>query len=57
VEKIMSFPESTLACDLIKLLGYFLDQYDLGFLAGPDGAVRLMPGLVRIPDVPFVSWK
>jgi Uma2 family endonuclease len=56
VEKIMSFPESALTCDLIKLLGYYLDQNPVGFLAGPDGAVRLMPGLVRIPDVSFISW-
>lgn len=56
VEKIMSFPESALTCDLIKLLGYYLDQNPLGFLTGPDGAVRLMPGLVRIPDVSFISW-
>ena len=57
VEKVMSFLESTLACDLIKWLGSFLDRFDLGFLAGPDGAVRLMPGLVRIPDVSFISWS
>ena len=56
VEKIMSFPESALTCDLIKLLGYFLDKNPLGFLSGPDGAVRLMPGLVRIPDVSFIAW-
>jgi Uma2 family endonuclease len=56
VEKIMSFPESALTCDLIRLLGNFLDEHRLGFLAGPDGAVRLMPGLVRIPDVSFISW-
>jgi Uma2 family endonuclease len=56
VEKVMGFPESTLTCDLIKLLGYYLDQHPRGFLAGPDGAVRLMPGLVRIPDISFVSW-
>src|SRR5581483_9980280 len=56
VEKVMGFPESALACDLIKLLGIFLDASPLGFLAGMDGAVRLMPGLVRIPDISFVSW-
>jgi Uma2 family endonuclease len=56
VEKVMGYLESTLTCDLIKLLGLFLDQHDLGFLAGADGAVRLMPRLVRIPDISFVSW-
>ena len=53
----MSFPESALTCDLIKLLGYFLDENPLGFLTGPDGAVRLMPGLVRIPDISFIAWE
>ena len=57
VEKVMSFPESALTCDLIKMLGYFLDDHPLGFLTAPDGAVRLMPGLVRLPDISFISWK
>ena len=28
----------------------------LGLVTAPDGMVRLAPGLVRIPDVAFVSW-
>ena len=57
VEKIMSFPESALTCDLIKLLGNYLDKSSLGFLTGPDGAMRLLPGLIRIPDIAFISWE
>jgi Uma2 family endonuclease len=57
VEKVMGFPESALACELITLLGLFLRQHDLGFLAGESGAVRLWEGLVRMPDVLFVSWE
>lgn len=56
VEKVMGFLESTLACDLIFHLRTFLERHDLGFLAGPDGAARLMPGLIRIPDISFVAW-
>lgn len=56
VEKIMGALESSLACDLIYLLKAFLVEHDLGFLTGPDGALRLMPGLVRIPDISFISW-
>jgi Uma2 family endonuclease len=56
VEKVMGFPESRLALWLAHLLQSFLDEHDLGILAGPDGTLRLMPGLVRIPDVSFVSW-
>jgi Uma2 family endonuclease len=57
VEKVMGHLESTLACDLIKWLGIYLDQHDVGFLAGPDGAAQLMPGLVRYPDVSLILWE
>jgi Uma2 family endonuclease len=57
VEKVMGYPESTLACQIIKLLGNFLDRHDLGNLAGMDGTMRLMPKLVCIPDVSFVRWE
>ena len=33
-----------------------MDRNDLGFLTGSDGAVRLMPGLIRIPDISFIAW-
>jgi Uma2 family endonuclease len=57
VEKVMGFPEAELAGWLIYLLHRFLQEHDLGTVAGADGAVRLMPRLVRIPDVSFVSWE
>jgi Uma2 family endonuclease len=57
VEKIMGYAESSLACDLIRLLGNFVVQHKLGNISGPDGTMRLMPGLVRIPDVAFVRRK
>jgi Uma2 family endonuclease len=57
VEKVMGFLESALACHLSYLLATFLEEHDLGILAGPDGTLRLMPGLVRIPDISFVSWN
>jgi Uma2 family endonuclease len=56
-EKVMDILESSLACDLIYLLKAFLVQHDLRFLTAPDGAVRLTPRLIRIPDVSFISWK
>lgn len=56
VEKVMGFLESSLAMWLGALIQDFLHHHDLGVLAGPDGTFRLMPGLVRIPDVSFVSW-
>jgi Uma2 family endonuclease len=56
VDKATGIKESILAVLLIKLLGNFLDKHDVGILLGADGALRLTPGLVRIPDVSFISW-
>jgi Uma2 family endonuclease len=56
VEKIMGYEESSLACELIYYLKHFLREHDLGNVAGADGALRLMPGSIRIPDVSFISW-
>jgi Uma2 family endonuclease len=57
VEKTMGLYESRLAV----VLGTFLDDYtfaqNLGVVYGADGTLKLMPGLVRIPDVSFVSWS
>ena len=33
-----------------------MDTHDLSVVSCPDGPFRLMPGLVRIPDVAFVCW-
>lgn len=56
VEKAMGIEESFLAMWLGHLLNQFLDKHKLGIITGADGALRLMPGLVRIPDVSFISW-
>jgi Uma2 family endonuclease len=57
VEKVMGYLEGFLAMELGRLLGNFVAERDLGIVAGADSTVRLMPGLVRIPDVSFVSWE
>lgn len=57
VEKPMGYYESLLAGILIQLLRNFLDQHDLGVVLGADGTLRLLPGLVRIPDVSFIAWE
>ncbi len=57
VEKIMGFREGYLASKLGRIIGNFVDTHDLGIVVGADGTVRLMKGLVRIPDVSFVSWN
>jgi Uma2 family endonuclease len=56
VEKPMGFEESRIAVVLIGYLISYLKQADLGCVLGADAAVRLFPGLVRIPDVAFISW-
>jgi Uma2 family endonuclease len=57
VEKPMGFYESMLAVVLAQLLRNFLDQHDLGIVAGEEGALRLAVGLVRKPDVSFIAWE
>jgi Uma2 family endonuclease len=57
VEKVMGYYESRLAAVLIHFLQSFLDRNDLGIVLGEAGMLRLTPGLVRIPDVSFISWS
>jgi Uma2 family endonuclease len=57
VEKAMGFYESLVAGVLIGYLHVFLSEQNLGVVLGADGTVRLIQGLVRIPDVAFFSWR
>jgi Uma2 family endonuclease len=57
VEKTMGTKEGVLAGLIVYFLWDFLEENDLGLVAGADGPVRLQLGLVRIPDVSFVSWE
>jgi Uma2 family endonuclease len=56
VEKVMGFKESLIAGDILTELNLFVRSRDTGMVAGADGTLRLMPRLVRIPDVSFISW-
>ena len=56
VEKAMGYEESRLASLIIFALIEYLGRHDLGTVAGESGMLRLLPGLVRIPDVSFVTW-
>jgi Uma2 family endonuclease len=56
IEKVMDFRESRLNVELITSLGVFLREHNLGTAVGPDGILKLTTGLVRVPDVSFVSW-
>jgi Uma2 family endonuclease len=57
VEKTVGYEESCLTVELIALMRNFVKAHKLGRVSGPDGMMRLFPGLVRIPDVAFASWK
>jgi Uma2 family endonuclease len=56
VEKAVGFEESRVTIELAHLVKSYLDQNDLGICVGADGMMRIAPGLVRIPDVAFISW-
>jgi Uma2 family endonuclease len=56
VEKAMGIRESILAGALIEFLRKFVVPRNLGVISAPDGSIRLFPGLIRIPDVAFISW-
>jgi Uma2 family endonuclease len=57
VEKGMGFTESVLAGVILAILRDFVVPRNLGLVSGADGMLRLFPGLVREPDVSYISWE
>jgi Uma2 family endonuclease len=57
LEKSMGYGESEIAGIIITLLNNFVRPRRLGIVAGEGGMLRLSKGLVRIPDVSFVSRR
>jgi Uma2 family endonuclease len=56
VEKPMGWYESILALLVARKIGNYLDDHDLGQVLGADGSLKILPRMVKIPDVSFVSW-
>src|SRR4051812_40765595 len=56
VEKAMGLSESMIAGQILRRLGNFAEEHDLGIPSGADGTVRLLRGVVRVPDVAFFCW-
>src|ERR1700752_3559114 len=56
VEKAVGLRKSFLAIALASILRGFLRPQNLGMLTGEAGMMRLMAGLVGIPDVAFIWW-
>jgi Uma2 family endonuclease len=57
VEKAMGAYESILAVEIARLLKNFVKPRKLGTVLGEAGLLRLAPGLVRIPDVAYLSME
>ncbi|MGC8639640.1 MAG: Uma2 family endonuclease [Isosphaeraceae bacterium] len=57
VEKAMGLRESLLAGVLIGLLRAFVVPRNLGLVTAPDGSIKIFAGLIRLPDVAFISWS
>jgi Uma2 family endonuclease len=57
VEKVMAAYESFLTMTLGFLLNTYLEKNRIGVILGPDGALRILPRRMRIPDVSFISWQ
>jgi len=56
VEKAMGAREGLLGSWLGHTLWSFVDENDLGLVFAADSPFRLRLGLVRFPDVCFISW-
>ena len=55
VEKAMGWIESAIAIKIAASLSNFVTTRKLGTVLGADGMLRLVPGLVRVPDVSFFA--
>jgi Uma2 family endonuclease len=55
VEKVMGTVESAIAIQLAAYLIAYIKPRRLGIVLGADGMLEMAPGLVRIPDVSFIS--
>jgi Uma2 family endonuclease len=54
VEKPVGWEESAVACFILQAILNFIRPRKLGKVLGADGMLRLVPGLLRAPDVSFL---
>ncbi len=57
VEKAVGTREALLASEIVRLLWQFVEPDDLGVVLPGDASLRLFQGMVRFPDVSYVSWE
>lgn len=56
VEKPMGWYESAIAMIVGSVLREFVRRHRLGKVLGESGSLKILPGVVKIPDVSFISW-
>ncbi len=57
VEKVMGAKESHVAGEVITLIKLWNREHgNVGMTLAPDGMLKVMPDLVRGPDVSFTNW-
>lgn len=55
VEKAVGYKESMIAGLILTLFNNFVRPRRLGIVLGADATLRILPNLVRLPDVCFIS--
>jgi Uma2 family endonuclease len=55
VEKPVGWEESAIAILIARFIGNFVEPRRLGTVLGSAGMLRLVPGLMRAPDVSFIA--
>ena len=53
----MGAAQACITSVLDRRVGAFAEDNDLGYTMGADGPTRLLEGLVRLPDLSYVSWE
>jgi Uma2 family endonuclease len=56
VEKTMGFRDDYFGTRIIYLLMSYLEEHNIGAVAGAQGLIRFKLDLVRVPDVSFIRW-
>lgn len=56
VEKEMGQRESWVTFIIMGELYSYMQANDVGMFLGPDGVMKILPGIGRAPDVSFLAW-
>jgi Uma2 family endonuclease len=56
VEKTMGFRDDYFGTRIIYRLMSYLEEHNIGAVAGAQGLIRFKLDLVRVPDVSFIRW-